>query len=148
MNDIQEIKNLIFSYAEQLDLGNLGSVAEIFVKGEIYAPATDSTVKGKENILKMYEDSCRIYKETGTPCTKHITTNIIINVDTKAATADSRSYYSVIQATRDFSLQPIIAGRYHDTFILEDGKWHFSKRIMFVDLMGDCSAHLLIDQNF
>ena len=51
MNDIQEIKNLIFAYAEQLDLGNLGSVAEIFVKGEIYAPATDSTVKGKENIL-------------------------------------------------------------------------------------------------
>ena len=96
----------------------------------------------------MYEDSCRIYKETGTPCTKHITTNIIINVDNEAATADSRSYYSVIQATRDFSLQPIIAGRYHDTFILEDGKWHFSKRIMFVDLMGDCSAHLLIDQNF
>ena len=67
MNDIQEIKNLIFAYAEQLDLGNLGSVAEIFVKGEIYAPATDSTVKGKENILKMYEDSCRIYEETGTP---------------------------------------------------------------------------------
>ena len=32
MNDIQEIKNLIFAYAEQLDLGNLGSVAEILSK--------------------------------------------------------------------------------------------------------------------
>ena len=148
MNDIQEIKNLIFSYAEQLDLGNLSSVAEIFVKGEIYAPATDSTIKGKENIFKMYEDSCRIYEETGTPCTKHITTNIIVNIDSEAGTANSRSYYTVIQATQDFPLQPIIAGRYHDTFIQEDGKWYFLKRVMFVDLMGDCGAHLLIDQNF
>ena len=56
MNDIQEIKNLIFAYAEQLDLGNLGSVAEIFVKGEIYAQATDSTEKGKENIVSVFFD--------------------------------------------------------------------------------------------
>ena len=67
MNDIQEIKNLIFAYAEQLDLGNLGSVAEIFVKGEIYAPATDSTVKGKENIFVGLLKSA-LDLDNGPPC--------------------------------------------------------------------------------
>ena len=55
MNDIQIIKNLIYAYAEYLDLGDLDAVAKLFTKAEIYAPATDSTIKGKENILKMYK---------------------------------------------------------------------------------------------
>ena len=148
MNDIQIIKNLIYAYAEYLDLGDLDAVAKLFTKAEIYAPATDSTIKGKENILKMYKESCRIYQETGTPCTKHITTNIILDIDLENQSADSRSYYTVVQSTPEFDLQTIIAGRYHDSFFKSDGKWQFKKRVMIVDLMGDCSSHLLIDQNF
>ena len=42
-------------------------------------------------------------------------------------------------------LQPIIAGRYHDTFHCIDGEWWFDTRIMLVDLPGDLSQHLLFE---
>ena len=71
-----------------------------------------------------------------------------LDIDLENQSADSRSYYTVVQSTPEFDLQTIIAGRYHDSFFKSDGKWQFKKRVMIVDLMGDCSSHLLIDQNF
>ena len=78
---------------------------------------------------------------TGTPKTKHLTTNVIIEVDGNQAGA--RSYFTVIQATDALPLQPIIAGRYHDTFARKNERWQFGAREIFVDHIGDCSAHLL-----
>jgi hypothetical protein len=91
----------------------------------------------------MYAMSTRLYEDDGTPKTKHITTNPIIEVDEDAGSATCRSYYGVVQATPALPLQPIIAGRYHDTFQVIDGAWWFATRTMFVDLMGDLSQHLL-----
>ena len=57
--------------------------------------------------------------------------------------ATARSVYTVIQATESLPLQPIISGRYHDSFKRTDNGWQFAERQIFIDLMGDCSAHLL-----
>jgi hypothetical protein len=51
----------------------------------------------------------------------------------------------VVQATPALPLQPIIAGRYHDTFHRVDGRWCFDTRAIFVDLKGDLSHHLLFE---
>jgi hypothetical protein len=96
-------------------------------------------------VLGMYQASTRIYEDNGTPHTKHVTTNAIIEVDEGADAASARSYYTVMQQTKALPLQPIIAGRYHDTFKRIDGAWWFDTRIMFVDLMGDLSQHLLYE---
>ena len=93
----------------------------------------------------MYRDSARIYDDDGTPHTKHVTTNAIIEVDDGADSASARSYYTVFQRVEDLPLQPIIAGRYHDTFQRIDGRWWFDTRIIFVDLVGDLSRHLLYE---
>jgi 3-phenylpropionate/cinnamic acid dioxygenase small subunit len=81
--------------------------------------------------------------EDGTPRTKHVTTNAIIDVDEDAGTATCRAYFTVFQALEEFSLQPIIAGRYHDKFERVDGAWRFTERMMLPELMGDLSKHLL-----
>ena len=75
----------------------------------------------------MYQNSTRLYP-CGTPRTKHVTTNAIIEVDDEAGTAAARSYYTVFQQLDDFPLQPIITGRYHDTFHRIDGVWWFDQR--------------------
>ena len=93
----------------------------------------------------MYQDSTRLYPETGTPRTKHVTTNAIIEVDEAAGTGTARSYFTVFQQTGELPLQPIISGRYHDSFERADGAWRFRTRRMFVDLWGDLSKHLLFD---
>jgi hypothetical protein len=92
-------------------------------------------------VLHLYERGTRRYEDDGTPHTRHVTTNLVVDVDGDAAA--SRSYFTVFQAVPGLPLQPIIAGRYHDRFVRVDGTWRFSARRMIVDLVGDLSHHLL-----
>jgi 3-phenylpropionate/cinnamic acid dioxygenase small subunit len=143
----REIENLLYRYAERIDAGDLEAVADLFVHGRI-AVSPDAepgqAVEGRDRVLAMYRGSTRIYAD-GTPHTKHVTTNAIIEVDEPANTAAARSYYTVFQQVEDLPLQPIISGRYHDSFQRFDGSWWFDTRTLLVDLVGDLSRHLLYD---
>ena len=95
-------------------------------------------------MLEIMESMVRRY-EDGTPRTKHVTTNLVIDADEDAGAATARSYFTVLQRLEDFALQPIIAGRYHDTFELVDDEWRLSERVILCDLIGDLSHHLATD---
>ena len=143
----REIENLLHSYAERIDAGDLEGVADLFVHGRIDAAADappELTFEGRDRVLGLYRGSTRIYDD-GNPHTKHVTSNPIIEVDGAAKVASARSYYTVFQQVHDLPLQPIIAGRYHDAFQYIDGRWWFDTRIILVDLTGDLSRHLLYD---
>ena len=77
----------------------------------------------------------------GRPSTKHVITNVSV-VSDGSDVATARSYFTVLQATPDLPLQPIIAGSYHDEFARVDGAWRFSDRLIIVDLVGDLSQHM------
>lgn len=145
MDDYRQIENLIYQYAEHIDNGELEQAAELFRNAVIVSKKHDSRQSGYEDILSMYKLSCRIHESTGTPLTKHLTTNVIIEVNADGDKAQARSYYTVIQSTEALPLQPIISGKYRDRFRKKNAKWEFSEREMIVDLIGDCSSHLLYD---
>lgn len=142
MDDCRLIENLIYTYAERIDAGDLEGVAQLFTNGEIAAPTEGSLVQGYDAVLAMYQTATKIYEDSGTPMTRHITTNVIIETD--GDEASSRSCFTVVQGTSEFPLQPIISGRYRDSFRKTDAGWEFARREMHVDLVGDLSAHLLI----
>jgi 3-phenylpropionate/cinnamic acid dioxygenase small subunit len=100
--------------------------------------------EGADAVRRMYEGATRLYDD-GTPHTRHVTTNVAVEVDDDAGTGTARSYYTVFQQTDDLPLQAIIAGHYRDTFRRVDGRWAFDTREMFVDLTGDLSHHLLFE---
>ena len=133
------IENLIATYAELVDDGDFAGV------GVLLADATftgdSGTVSGGDAIEKMLRENVVIY-EDGTPRTKHVTTNIAIEVDDESGTAVARSYFTALQALPDLGLQPIVSGRYHDRFERRDGKWRFVQRHVRTDLLGDVSRHL------
>ena len=137
------IENLVYTYAERIDAGNLAGVADLFRHGRIQA-APGMSFEGAERVQVLYEGATRLYDD-GTPRTRHVTTNVSIEVDDNAGTATARAYYTVFQQTEVLALQPIIAGHYHDTFHRVDGEWWFNTREMFVDLTGDLSQHLLFE---
>lgn len=137
------IENLVYAYAERIDAGDLAGVAQLFRNGRIQA-APGIVFEGAEQVKGMYDSSTRLYGD-GTPRTRHVTTNVAVEVDDDAGTAAARSYYTVFQQTGELPLQPIIAGHYHDTFHRVDGEWCFDTREMFVDLTGDLSHHLLFE---
>ena len=149
VDSARQIENLMYTYAERIDAGNLEGVADLFANGRIVASPeapVETAVAGRNEVLGMYQGSTRLYP-CGTPRTKHVTTNAIIEVDDDAGTAAARSYYTVFQQLDDFPLQPIITGRYHDTFHRIDGEWWFDQRTMLVDQLGDLSRHLLFELN-
>lgn len=147
MDDARKIENLIYTYANLLDGGDLDGVAELFRHGRIRqspdAPA-DASVEGVEAVHAMYANSTRIYPN-GRPRTRHLTTNVMIEVEDGADTATSRSTATVLQQTDTLKLQPIIVCHYQDSFQKIDGKWWFDTRVMDVDLIGDLSQHLLYE---
>jgi len=147
MDSYREIEHLIYRYAELIDSGDLNSMADLFSHAELVGPDGKLMAKGTEEFLGLQRRAVNINPKTGNPQTKHITTNVIIEVDETIHKATARSYFTVLQATDGFALQPIIVGRYHDKFERVDGQWRFQQRQSIPDLIGDLSQHLLFDLN-
>jgi hypothetical protein len=141
-DDYFAIQNLIYRYCERIDRGDFAGIAQLFAHADIYVPALPEPVRGAAAVQAMYAQFTRIYPETGTPRTRHVTSNVIIEPDGEWA-ARAHSYVLVHQATEALPLQPIIGGRYDDRFVRIDGVWRFSERRMEMDLFGNLSAHLL-----
>ncbi|KUH86469.1 MULTISPECIES: nuclear transport factor 2 family protein [unclassified Mycobacterium] len=140
----REIENLVYTYAERIDAGDLDGVAALFAHGRICGVEDgppETVFEGTARVRQMYEMATRIHDD-GTPKTKHFTTNVRISVDEDAGTARGSAYYCVTQATPELPLQVIVTGHYRDTFHRIDGAWWFDSRTMYVDQVGDTSAHL------
>ena len=139
------IEHIVYGYAERIDLGDFAGVAELFAHARYRGGGPDDPgVQGAPPVLQILETMVRRYDD-GTPRTKHVTTNLVIDADEDAGTATARSYYTVLQQLDDFPLQPIIAGRYHDRFDRVGGAWRLVERVIFCDLVGDLSRHLTTD---
>lgn len=135
----------MYGYAERIDLGDLAGVAALFAHATYKGGGPDDPgVEGAAAVQQILETMVRRYDD-GTPRTKHVTTNLVVDADDAAGTAAARSYYTVFQQVDDFPLQPVIAGRYHDRFERVDGRWRLTERVIFCDLVGDLSRHLTID---
>jgi hypothetical protein len=93
-------------------------------------------------MVKLFTATTRRYPD-GTPGTKHVTTNLILDIDEEEGTASARSYFTVLQAVPGLPLQPIVAGRYHDRFERDADGWYFSERRFLVELVGDVSHHMI-----
>ncbi len=133
------IENLIATYAELVDDGDFAGVGTLLADATFIGGA--GSVSGRDAIEKMLQDRLIVY-EDGTPRTKHVTTNVAIEVDEEAGTGVSRSYFTALQAVPDLALQPIVSGRYQDRFERRGGKWRFVERRVRTDLVGDVSRHL------
>ena len=143
MNSAVAIANLLYRYAELMDAGDLAGVAAMFARARIKT-GDGAVAEGAAPMLALWRAHVKIHPD-GTPRTKHVITNPIIEIDEEAGTATCRSYYTVFQAAPGLPLQAICAGRYHDAFVRLDDAWHFATRdYSMLDLVGDLSQHMLI----
>ncbi|WP_029115901.1 nuclear transport factor 2 family protein [Mycobacterium sp. URHB0044] len=135
------ITELLYRYAELIDVGDFDGVGALLGRGNFMG------VSGAEKIAKLFVTTTRRFPEHGnTPRTRHLVLNPIVEVD--GATARSRSTFCVVQATETIPLQPIVVGRYADTFASDPdlpAGWYFTERTVDLQMVGDVSDHLLID---
>ena len=137
---MRQIAALVYQYAELLDAGDLDGVAALFEHATWGSGTRTERMRGSAEVRRMY-DGVVLYDD-GTPRTKHVITNLVIEHDEGSTSATARSYFTVLQAVDGLTLQPIIAGRYHDRFEQVDGQWRFAERIIHPDLHGDLSKHM------
>ena len=121
--------------------GSYQLAAELFARGCITNEGYPGEITGAEAVADLYRTTNRVHDD-GTLRTRHLTTNVIVDVDDAGDAAAARSAFVVLQATPDLPLQPIVTGRYHDRFGRADGAWHFVERHMLLDHVGDVSRHL------
>ena len=130
---------LVHVYAERIDAGDLDGVARLFADAT-YGAEGGPVRDGSEAVLAALRAAVVLHD--GLPRTKHVITNLTVDVDEAAGTATARSYFAVLQATSTLPLQPILVGRYHDRFRRLGNEWRFADRRILIDLVGDVSQHL------
>jgi 3-phenylpropionate/cinnamic acid dioxygenase small subunit len=138
------ITTLLYRYAEYMDAADFDALRELFRGAELTNEGVGGRVEGGEAIAALYRQTNRVH-EDGTLRTKHVTTNIITDIDEERGVGTAQSMFVVFQQTPNLALQPIVSGRYRDGFSRIGGIWRFSKRHIIVDLVGDVREHLTFD---
>jgi hypothetical protein len=138
------VRSLLGRYCDLADAGDWAGVGELFTDGRLTSGGAE-LAEGAEAVAAFYERGTRRHAD-GTPRTKHLVLNTqLVLLDRRTVVA--RSSYVVLQAVDgELPLQPIITGRYVDTFDIDPGddtvppRW--IQRAFEVDLTGDLTHHL------
>ena len=132
---VKAISDMMFRYAELFDTGQFDEFAALFEHGRWH-----KAEPGAAAARAWIEDNVQLYD--GQTRTKHVTTNVVVDVDEGDGTARATAYVTIFQALPDFPLQPIFAGRYQDELRRIDGRWWWTNRAVVGDLYGDISHHV------
>jgi hypothetical protein len=135
MNDESQILQLMNQYCFAIDSGDFAKFQQLFEQAQWIAEGQRPSKESANNLI-VYPD--------GTPRTKHVISNIQIDIQEDQTAAIARSYVTVYQATDDFPLQAIFVGEYFDQFVKEHDRWRFSVREIRHSLIGDMSKHLRV----
>lgn len=127
------IRSLMNTYCKAIDQGDFKTFGHLFRHARWLVEGLSPGPESEGNV-RIYED--------GTPRTKHVITNVQIDVDTTSGTATGHSYVTVYQQTQDDPLRVIFVGEYFDEFAQVDGHWRFKQRDIRHPLFGDLSTHL------
>lgn len=138
------ITTLLYRYAEYMDAADFDAVGELFGEAVLTNEGVDGEVRGGEAIARLYRRTNRVHDD-GTLRTRHITTNVIVDIDEEAGVASARSAFLVLQQTPSLPLQPVVTGRYYDRFARREGAWQFAQRHIIVDHIGEVREHLAFD---
>ena len=141
-DDWLAISNLLMRYAELVDAGQLAECAALFSAATYRVVRTDGRdsvlCKGATEVEAFFSGT--ILYPDGTPRTKHLVSNVAIELDGDRAVA--RSYVTVLQQTDTLPLQAIASGRYLDELERHDGTWRFRDRALTGFLLGDRRQHV------
>jgi hypothetical protein len=139
-NSEYDILKLMNEYCYRIDGGDLDGFAELFAHGTwLVRGDPNGGDTGSAAVMATLQN---IILYDGKPNTKHLMTNVQLDIDEAGNSACAECYITVTQAVPpDFPLQPIFIGHYRDKFERVEGGWRFTLRDISPDLPGDLSRH-------
>lgn len=135
-----EILRLMNAYCYRIDAGDLPGFAALFERGTWRVLGDPHG--GDSGAAAVLSTLRHVILYDGRPLTKHVMSNVEIDIEPSGLAARAQCYIVVFQAVPpDFPLQPIFAGHYRDRFEKAGGAWRFAERNISPDLVGDLSRH-------
>jgi ketosteroid isomerase-like protein len=133
MSDVDDITGLVHSYALLLDRGDMDAVAALFENSTWRSDPDGPVLRGRDAVRPVYE---RLVANDGSR-TKHLLTNLTVDVKPQATTASAHCYWTVLKSVAPGQpINIILSGHYVDRFEKVDDVWRFSDRLIQVDLSG------------
>lgn len=133
-SDVAQITALVHSYGALLDRGDVDGVAGLFESSTWRGDPNGPTLRGSAEVRPVYE---QLPAALGNLRTRHLLTNLTVEVDEGGATASSHCYWTVLQnTTPGAAIDITLAGQYTDRFEKADGTWRFADRLITTDLFG------------
>jgi hypothetical protein len=141
LTDGDVIRNLLARYCALVDSASWDEVGALFAAGVLATEDGTVLARGADEVAAFYRRGTLVHERS--PRTKHVVANVELSFSGDDS-AVARSSYVVLQALDGvLPLQPIITGRYVDTFVrLGSTSWQWQERRFAVDLVGDLSHHL------
>ncbi len=137
MSDADEITRLVHSYAHLLDSCDVNGVAALFEHSTWRSSPNGSMLRGSAEVRPVYEN---LLAQERSRHTRHLITNLSVDVDPGATTATSHCRWTVLQGIPGEPISITLCGQYTDTFEKVDNRWRFSDRLITTDLTGDLST--------
>jgi 3-phenylpropionate/cinnamic acid dioxygenase small subunit len=137
----RDIERLLYRYAKYVDAAQWDELGRLFTRAEVRTSSGGEVVRGAEAVVAQWSAFNKVHTDA-TLRTRHLVTNVVIDIDEGAGTAAAESYFMSFQATDRIALQPIVGGRYRDRFGRIDGDWWFVERFIQVDQIGDLTDNL------
>ncbi|MCU1396014.1 MAG: aromatic-ring-hydroxylating dioxygenase [Ilumatobacteraceae bacterium] len=140
MDAREGIERLLMAYCWGIDTGDFESTSALFGTEGLYGLVGSGAARGAGQVLANFKASVRTYD--GVPRTRHVITNIVIDVDDGGVTGSSRCYVQVMHQPPGEEIRPIVVGTYLDRLHQVDGQWQFAERRMHLELVGNLTSHL------
>src|ERR1700684_3915409 len=107
INDYIAIQNLLHRYCDTIDRGNFDATGAMFAHADVYMSALAPFRSDPAAVAQSYHQYTKLFPETGTPRTRHVVTNLIMEQDGPDSVR-TQSYIVVFQATPSLPFQPIV----------------------------------------
>jgi hypothetical protein len=131
LEDIQDIRDLVFQYRVHLDKRDMASFAGLFSADGVWSGRT-GTARTPSAIQAMLEQRLAPNPPAPGPSTFHFVTEPAIELSGDTATG-SCLWTLLGRGAGDVPVI-LVLGHYVDAFIREDGVWKFARRTAHVDV--------------
>jgi len=129
-------ERLLIEFVRRLDLGDPGSVADLFTPGGIWEwPAGARTIRGRDELRSYFAS------RPADRMSRRLCTNILVEVD--SPTRARATSYLVTYRVDGYSgamvppPAPANVGHYEDAFECHDGTWLLARRVTILPFGGD-----------
>jgi len=140
-----EVLRHVYRYPELIDSGDFEAVGDYCGGAQLINELPDGTaveVSGTAQVQAMLQGMVRRFPDDGSPHTRHVISNPIVELGEGGDTATCRYYITVFQRTDELPLQSVWANRCEDQLRRVDGAWRLERRRGFGHMQGDVSQHL------